>query len=218
MTYHDPYHPSAQTLGGPPNALGSRPLPARRTAGDAAFARSLDGLSLASTEAGFKPSWERRPWDRLLNDELLPRASKSQVLATLEILVKNVVQVAGAYDLLIQSGFRKIVTDFEEKLTFPLLPSPTDNKHLLARLSTGKAVISEALERAAAADELERTKKEASEAEKTRRMTGVLEEIKTDREMVSARASRERTARRRAREAKEIQGTAVRDGAEWDRA
>ncbi|GAA5916983.1 hypothetical protein JCM6882_005080 [Rhodosporidiobolus microsporus] len=218
-------------------------------AGLAALNRSLAGIQLGGPDnEDTTPYWERRPWDRMLNDELLPVTSKQQEVQTLETLVKlmenvlalpaesdgkekertirlknpkirtDVVEVKGAFDLLIQSGFRRIVEDFEEKLTFPLLPSSDDNKRLLSRLRTGKHVLSEALEHTQKADELERMSKEAAEADKTRRMTGVLEDIKADREMVKKRDERERAARRRAKEAKEIQEKAVREASAWDRA
>ncbi|BGP14994.1 hypothetical protein JCM10213_007203 [Rhodosporidiobolus nylandii] len=250
MSAYDSYSTYGQRLGGAsqPYAAPSPPRP-RQAAADAALLRAVGELSLNDgADEGTIPSWERRPWDRILNDELLAKASKPQALKTLEILLKltenvlelpadsagqekqrtvslrnalirqNIVEVAGAFDLLVKSGFRRVVVDFEEKLTLPLLPSPADNQALLSRLRTGQRILRGALEQAQQADELERTRKEAAEAEKTRRMTEVLEGIKGDWQTVAKRVARGQAARRRAQTAKEIQEKAVREASEWDRA
>ncbi|GAA6005124.1 hypothetical protein JCM10207_008515 [Rhodosporidiobolus poonsookiae] len=236
--------PAPPTYDAPPRPLQAP----QDAAALAALTRSVGTLSTSDGGSSTVPQWEKREWLRILNDELLPKSSKPEALQSLETLVKlidgvaalpstsdgtekqrtirlrnekikdNVVDVPGALDLLIKSGFRRRVLDFEEKLHFPLLPSSSDNAALLSRLSTGRAVLHEALSQAQQADELERTRKDAAEAETSRRMTEVLEGIKEDREMVKKRDERERAARRRAREAKEIQEKAVREAQAWDRA
>ncbi|GAA5894944.1 hypothetical protein JCM6882_008250 [Rhodosporidiobolus microsporus] len=245
MTSNGFYYTNGTRLGGSAGLDQSLSSPSRPNdaAGLAALTRSLGGIQLGGPDnEDTTPYWERRPWDRMLNDELLPVTSKQQAVQTLTTLVKlmeNVLALPAESDgkekqrtirlknpkihtdvveVKVQSGFRRIVEDFEKKLTFPLLPSSDENKRLLSRLRTGKHVLSEALEHTQKADELERTSKEAAEADKTRRMMGVLEDIKADREMVKKRDERERAARRRAKEAKEIQEKVVRETSAWDRA
>ncbi|GAA6029802.1 hypothetical protein JCM8097_001057 [Rhodosporidiobolus ruineniae] len=245
------YSTYGNRLGGsrdPYTALPTQERP-EENAGMAALARSMNQVSLGGGgEDDEVLAYERRAWDRILNDELLPSTSKSQALSTLEILTTilqnvldlpadsdgrekqrtirlrnekiktNIVEVKGAVDILVQSGFRKHVHEFEEKLTFPVLACASSNRALLSRLRTGHRVLSDALASARSAAELEQTRKDAAEAEKGRRMGEVLEGIKADREMVNKRAERERERRRRAREEQAVREQATREGREWDRA
>ncbi|GAA5868190.1 hypothetical protein JCM8547_003372 [Rhodosporidiobolus lusitaniae] len=130
----------------------------------------------------------------------------------------NVQDIPRAFDLLIRSGFHRRDVDFEEKLVFPPLPSASSNCALLSCLTTGHSVLSLALQNAQSSAALEKTREEASEAEKKRVMQGVLEEIKEDREMMRRREERERERRRKAREEKEVREKATRGDWEWDRA
>ncbi|GAA5835541.1 hypothetical protein JCM5353_002390 [Sporobolomyces roseus] len=201
------------------------PLPASSAAALAALSRSTGSLSLEDNSKPMY--WEKKAWFRLIDDELIAKSKKSQAIETLDTittLVKGVkalpedsdgterertirlrnarikthiVEVTGAYDLLIQCGFKRFVTDFEEHLTFsrPLTPSAYTTAQ--SRLSTSFSVLTTSLDRLRHVAELENISKEAAKEENERRMKGVLEEIKEDRRKHKESEERRKTGKKR---------------------
>ena len=93
----------------------------------------------------------------------------------------------------VQCGFKRFVTDFEERLTFPRSAYTTAQ----SRLSTSLSVLTASLDRLRHVAELEKISKAAAKEENERRMKGVLEEIKEDRRKHKDKEERRKEGKKR---------------------
>ncbi|GAA5893030.1 PUB domain-containing protein [Sporobolomyces salmoneus] len=187
----------------------------------AALTRGMGGLSLS--QDGDQPMyWERKHWQRLIDDELIAKSHKKQAIETLETIIKlvegvqrlpsresdgnerertirlrngivkrTIVDVPGAYDLLVQCGFKRTIVDFEERLTFPRPPIRTTE----SRLTTSLLILTSSLAHLRRRSELEESSKQAAKYDNERRMKVVLEEIKYDRQKHKEREARRKAAK-----------------------
>ncbi|GAA5832126.1 hypothetical protein JCM3766R1_003730 [Sporobolomyces carnicolor] len=167
--------------------------------------------------------WERKLWQRLIDDQLIAKSTTKQAIETLETLLKlvcgvrklpargsdgnerertirlrnpivkrTIVDVPGAYDLLVQCGFKRTVIEMEERLTFPVPLSEAAVRTAESRLSTSVSIFSSSLEKLRQRSDLETLSKQAAKEDNERRMKVVLEKIKDDR-----KRHKEREARRK---------------------
>lgn len=97
----------------------------------------------------------------------------------------------------VQCGFKRFVTDFEERLTFPRSLTPSAYNTTQSRLSTSLSILTASLDRLRHVAELEKISKEAAKEDNERRMKGVLEEIKEDRRKHKDKEERRKEGKKR---------------------
>ncbi|ORY78397.1 hypothetical protein BCR35DRAFT_352901 [Leucosporidium creatinivorum] len=171
--------------------------------------------------ATFDPSAkEKLPFHRLLDAELLPKCSKPQAVKTLEMLlqvtgnvldppnptaapkyrqlrlsnsqvVRNIVDVPGAFDYLIACGWHRTVVEYVAYLNFSSAPS-SKQLHLLR---TGNFVLKQVVQRAREAEEREKRYRESEKEAEKQRSGRALLQFEEDRRLRKEKDEREKIVR-----------------------
>ncbi|KAK4698637.1 hypothetical protein P7C70_g7634, partial [Phenoliferia sp. Uapishka_3] len=130
-----------------------------------------------------------------------PPLSSSQVRLANAGIKRNIISIPGAYDYLISAGFRRVVTDYEEHLTFSPSPSPT----LLHKLRCANFVLKDVKERAVKAEEREKRFRESEMEAEKERVGKVMLGFEEDRRLKREKDERDKIVRdSKARKAAEL--------------
>ncbi|GAA5964300.1 hypothetical protein JCM3765_006449 [Sporobolomyces pararoseus] len=237
MSYN-PYSPG-RTLGDA-SSTPSSPLrfqPPNEAAAIAALTRSVGSLSIGS-DSSQPMFWERKEWQRLIDDEKEAIETLETIIKLVEgvkalpadsdgkerertirlrnkVIKRTIVDVPGAFDLLVQCGFKRTVVEMEERLTFPRSTSASSFSTAQSRLSTSLSILTSSLENLLRRSELEETSKEAAKEENERRMKLVLEEIKEDRQKHKDREARRKAAKQKASGGAGVDPNPVHERRDW---
>ncbi|GAA6004735.1 hypothetical protein JCM11491_002211 [Sporobolomyces phaffii] len=205
---------SGRTLGH--SSTSARPDPSEAAA-IAALSRSTASLSLAD-EDDSKPSyWERRDWQRLIDDSLIAKSTREQAIETLKTLIK-LVEGAKALPFEGQTGTERTrtvrlrnsivertivrvpgartVVEFEERLTLPVAATRKAFETSQSRLTTARSVLTSSLDALRRRAELTRAAHAAATEDNARRIERVVAAIRDDRLRVREQHERKKHSQR----------------------